>query len=69
MPSIDIHVLEGVFSVEGKADIIGKVTDAFGEIAGQTIRAGTSVRVQELSSGSWTKISLAYETFMSTKTP
>ncbi|PRZ45313.1 tautomerase family protein [Tritonibacter scottomollicae] len=53
MPSIDIQVLEGVFSAEEKAEIIRKVTDAFGEVAGQTIRAGTSVRVHEVSSGSW----------------
>jgi 4-oxalocrotonate tautomerase len=53
MPSIDIQVLEGLFSAEEKAEIIRKVTDAFGEVAGQTIRAGTSVRVHEVRSGSW----------------
>ncbi|MGJ8622756.1 MAG: tautomerase family protein [Yoonia sp.] len=53
MPSIDIQVLEGVFSAEEKAEIIRKVTDAFGAVAGQTIRAGTSVRVHEVRSGSW----------------
>jgi len=53
MPSIDIQVLEGVFSSEEKAEIIRKVTNAFGEVAGQTIKAGTSVRVHEVRSGSW----------------
>ncbi|MAZ01592.1 MAG: 4-oxalocrotonate tautomerase [Sneathiella sp.] len=53
MPSIDIQVLEDVFSAEDKADIIRKVTDAFGEVAGQTIKAGTSVRIHEVRSGSW----------------
>jgi 4-oxalocrotonate tautomerase len=53
MPSIDIQVLEGVFSVQEKADIIRKVTNAFGEVAGQTIKGGTSVRVHEVRSGSW----------------
>lgn len=53
MPSIDIQVLEGVFSDEEKAQIIRKVTDAFGEVAGQTIKGGTSVRVHEVRSGSW----------------
>lgn len=53
MPSIDIQVLEGVFSDEEKARIIEKVTDAFGEVAGQTIRDGTSVRIREVRSGSW----------------
>ena len=53
MPSIDIQVLEGVFSADEKAEIIQKVTDAFGEVAGQTIKAGTSVRIHEVRSGSW----------------
>ena len=34
MPSIDIQVLEGVFSAQEKAEIIRKVTNAFGEVAG-----------------------------------
>ncbi|WP_172295773.1 tautomerase family protein [Pseudoruegeria sp. HB172150] len=53
MPAIDIQVLEGVFSDEEKAEIIRKVTDAFGDVAGKTIRAGTSVRIHEVKSGSW----------------
>jgi 4-oxalocrotonate tautomerase len=53
MPSIDIQVLEGVFSDEEKARIIEKVSDAFGEVAGETIRGGLSVRVREVRSGSW----------------
>ena len=53
MPSIDIQVLEGVFSVQEKAEIIRKVTNAFGEVAGQTIKGGTSVRLHEVRSGSW----------------
>ena len=53
MPSIDIHVLDGVFSKEEKADIILRVTDAFGQIAGETIKSGTSVRIHEVSSGAW----------------
>jgi 4-oxalocrotonate tautomerase len=53
MPSIDIQVLEGVFSTKEKAEIIQKVTDAFGEVAGLTIRAGTSVRIHEVRSGAW----------------
>ncbi|MGR3802152.1 tautomerase family protein [Marinibacterium profundimaris] len=53
MPSIDIQVLQGVFSDAEKARIIEKVTEAFGEVAGQTIKGGTSVRVHEVASGSW----------------
>ena len=53
MPSIDIQVLENVFSDEEKAEIIRRVTEAFGSVAGETIRAGTSVRVHEVGSGCW----------------
>lgn len=53
MPSIEIQVLEGVFTTEEKGMIIQKVTEAFGEVAGQTIKAGTSVRVLEVGSGCW----------------
>lgn len=53
MPSIDIQVLEGVFSDAEKREIIERVTDAFASVAGQTIRAGTSVRIHEIRSGSW----------------
>ncbi|MDD9907777.1 MAG: tautomerase family protein [Rhodospirillaceae bacterium] len=53
MPSIDIQVLEGVFNADEKAEIIRKVTDAFGDVAGQTIKNGTSVRIHEVQSGSW----------------
>ena len=53
MPSIDIQVLEGVFSDEEKSEIIVKVTDAFAEVAGQRIKAGTSVRIHEIGSGAW----------------
>ena len=53
MPSIDIQVLEGVFSAQEKSEIIRKVTNAFGEVAGETIKGGTSVRVHEVRSGSW----------------
>lgn len=53
MPSIEIQVLENVFTAEEKAEIIRRVTDAFGSVAGDTIKAGTSVRVLEVQSGSW----------------
>ena len=39
MPSIDIQVLEGVFSTEDKRLMIEKVTEAFREVVGETLRA------------------------------
>jgi 4-oxalocrotonate tautomerase len=53
MPSIDIQVLENVFSDEEKAEIIRRVTTAFGSVAGEEIEKGTSVRIHEVASGSW----------------
>ena len=53
MPSIDIQVMEAVFSAEDKRLMIEKITDAFGEVVGETLRAGTTVRIHEIQSGSW----------------
>lgn len=53
MPSMEIQVLEGVFSAAEKGRIIEKVTAAFGEVAGDTIARSLSVRVLEVQSGAW----------------
>ena len=53
MPCMDIQILEGVFTPEEKAQMIEKLTDAFGEIAGQTLAGNLSVRIHEVKSGSW----------------
>ena len=53
MPLIDIHVLEGVFTPEEKAEMIAGTARAFGKVAGEKMQAATSVRVHEVPSGSW----------------
>ena len=53
MPTMDIQVLEGVFDADEKARIIRGVTRAFGEVAGETMRDGLSVRIHEVRSGAW----------------
>ncbi len=53
MPLIDIHVLEGVFTPEEKAQLIAETARAFGKVAGQKMQDATSVRVHEVPSGSW----------------
>ena len=53
MPLIDIHVLEGVFSDEEKAQIIAETASAFGKVAGKSMQDMTSVRVHEVRSGHW----------------
>jgi 4-oxalocrotonate tautomerase len=53
MPSMDIQVLGGVFSDDDKARLIVGVTRAFAQVAGETIAGGLSVRIHEITSGSW----------------
>lgn len=53
MPLIDVHVLEGVFSNEEKAQLVMETAKAFGKVAGQAMQDNTSVRVHEVKSGSW----------------
>lgn len=53
MPLIDIHVLEGVFSEQEKAQMISATAKAFGSVAGKTMEQLTSVRVHEVKSGHW----------------
>ncbi|MGA9436311.1 MAG: tautomerase family protein [Roseobacter sp.] len=51
MPLIDIHVLEGVFSDEEKAQLISGTATAFGRVAGETMPQLTSVRIHEVKWG------------------
>ncbi len=53
MPSIEIQVLEGVFSDDEKARVIKGVTAGFADVAGQAMGQNTSVRIVELKSGAW----------------
>lgn len=53
MPLIDIHVLEGVFSDDEKAQMIAETAKAVGKVAGKRMQDATSVRVHEVKSGHW----------------
>jgi len=53
MPSVDIQLIEGVFTADQKREMIEKVTDAMVEIEGESMRGVTWVRVQEFASGEW----------------
>lgn len=53
MPLIDIHLIEGVFEKNQKQQMIGKVTDAIVDVAGEAMREVTWVRVYEVASGEW----------------
>jgi 4-oxalocrotonate tautomerase len=53
MPSVDIHVIRGVFSPAQKRDMIGKVTEAMVAVEGEGLRPATVVKVLEVESGDW----------------
>ena len=53
MPLIDIHVMEGVFDADEKAQMIAACARAFGSVAGPAMERATSVRVHEVPSGAW----------------
>jgi 4-oxalocrotonate tautomerase len=53
MPSVDIKVIEGVFSEDEKKKLIKDVTDVFVSYLGENLRSYILVVVQEVTSGSW----------------
>jgi 4-oxalocrotonate tautomerase len=53
MPTVDIHLIRGVFSPEQKREMIGRVTDAMVAVEGEALRGATWVKVHEVESGEW----------------
>jgi 4-oxalocrotonate tautomerase len=53
MPLIQVKLIENVFSVEQKGEIIERLTDAMVEIEGENMRPVTWVTIEEVSSGDW----------------
>lgn len=53
MPLVDIQVIEGVFSLAEKQDMISRVTDVMVAIEGEAMRGVTWVRVIDVHSGQW----------------
>lgn len=53
MPLIQVSVIENVFTVEQKQQIIHKLTDAMVEVEGEALRGVTWVAIQEVRSGDW----------------
>lgn len=53
MPLVDIHVIDGVFDAEEKAEMIRKVTDTMVAIEGEALRGVTWVRVIDVPGGQW----------------
>jgi 4-oxalocrotonate tautomerase len=53
MPLIQVKVIENVFTVEQKQQIVRSLTDALVRIEGENMRPVTWCVVEELRSGNW----------------
>ena len=53
MPFIQVKLIENVFSLEQKQQLITRITDAFIEVEGEHIRPVTFVVIDETRSGNW----------------
>jgi len=53
MPLIQVKLIEGVFDQEQKQEIITRLTDAMVSVEGESMRAVTSVVIEEVRSGEW----------------
>lgn len=53
MPLIQVSVIEDVFTLEQKQQIIHKLTDAMVEVEGEALRGVTWVTIQDVPSGTW----------------
>ena len=62
MPTVDFHVLEGVFSLEEKQALIRELALAVGRVAGKPVQDNTHVRIYEVKSGHWGNADAAWTT-------
>ena len=53
MPFTTVKVIEGVFSEDQKAQLIGKITEAMIEVYGEGMRDKTWVVIEEVKQGDW----------------
>lgn len=53
MPLIQVKMIEGVFTMAKKKEIITKLTDAMVSIEGENLRPYTVVLLEEVRSGDW----------------
>lgn len=53
MPLITVSLIENVFSADQKAQMITKLTNTMVEIEGETMRAVTWVKIEEIPEGQW----------------
>jgi 4-oxalocrotonate tautomerase len=53
MPLINVKVIENVFTVDQKQEIVRRLTDAMVAVEGENMRPVTWVIVEEVNSGDW----------------
>ena len=53
MPFVEVKSIEGVFSAEEKAEVIGEITNVFARIKNTQFAKGTWVVINELGDGDW----------------
>jgi 4-oxalocrotonate tautomerase len=53
MPLVNVKVIEGVFTLVQKREMIRKLTDTMVSIEGENLREATVVILDEVKSGDW----------------
>ena len=53
MPLVNVKLIEGVFTLAQKQEMIRKLTDTMVEIEGENLRSLTWVVIEEVKSGEW----------------
>jgi 4-oxalocrotonate tautomerase len=53
MPFLNVKLIEGVFTVAQKQEMIRKLTDTMVSIEGENMRQVTWVVIEEVKSGDW----------------
>ena len=53
MPTVDVQIMEDVYSLEEKQQLIKGIARVFGEVGGEWMRDNTTVRIHEVKSGLW----------------
>ena len=62
MPLLNVKLLEGVFTLNEKQDLIRKLTDTMVSIKGENMRQYTVVLLEEIKSGDWGSGGVSYST-------
>jgi len=53
MPLVNVKMIEGVFTLTQKQEMIRKLTDTMVSIEGENMRSVTVVVLEEIKSGDW----------------